>query len=64
MIRLTLQDSVTANLLMIALSDRFPNSTHGAIPVADQLKVLKEYLVADERVLADILIDVEPVAHE
>lgn len=59
-----LHDTVTASLLMIALSDRFPNSTHGAIPVADQLSVLEEYLVADERELTDAGVAVEPVAYE
>jgi hypothetical protein len=48
MTRFNLHDPVTASLLMIALSDRFPNSTHGAIPVAEQFDVLNEYLAADE----------------
>lgn len=64
MTRSDLHDPVTARLLMIALSDQFPNSTHGAIPVTEQLDVLEEYLVADKRVLADASVAVEPVACE
>ncbi len=62
MTRSNLQGPVIARLLMIALSDRFPNTTHGAIPVADQFDVLEEYLVANERLLADALVAVRPVA--
>lgn len=45
---------ITASNLMIALSDVFPDSTHGAIPVIDQYDALEAYLAYDDGALAEV----------
>ena len=44
--------TITARDLMIALSDAFPDSTYGAVPVADQYNALEAYLASANGALA------------
>jgi len=43
----------TANDMMIALNEIFPDSTYGAIPVIDQYDALETYLAFDDGALAE-----------
>lgn len=45
---------ITASKLMIALSEVFPDSTYGAIPVIDQYDALEAYLAYDDGTLAEV----------
>ena len=54
MTRLDQPTTITARHLMIALSEVFPDSTHGAIPVIDQYDALEAYLAYDDGALAEI----------
>ena len=45
---------ITASSLMIALSEAFPDSTYGAIPVIDQYDALEAFLAYDDGALAEV----------
>jgi len=40
--------------MQLALSEIYPDATHGAIPVDDQREALMTYRDADEEALADV----------
>lgn len=46
--------AVTASELQIALTDIYPDSTYGAIPVTDQYDALAAYRVFDDGSLAAV----------
>jgi len=54
MTRLDQPTTITARHLMIALSEVFPDSTYGAIPVIDQHDALEAYLAYDDGALAEV----------
>lgn len=49
-----LVNSVTATDLRLALSDLYPDSTYGAVPVIDQYDALEAYRAFDDGGLAEL----------
>jgi len=52
-------NAITASNLMIALSESFPDSTYGAVPVIDQYDALEAFLAYDDGALAEAPIALE-----
>ena len=46
-------DGVTPGEMMIALTEAFPESTYGAVPVIDQYDALEAFLAFDDGALAE-----------
>lgn len=46
-------DGVTSGEMMVALTEAFPESTYGAVPVIDHYDALEAFLAFDEGALAE-----------
>ncbi len=47
-------DGLTAGEMMLALTEAFPDTTHGAVPVIDQYDALEVFHAYDEGALAEV----------
>jgi hypothetical protein len=47
-------DAVSASEMMLAISDAFPESTYGSVPVTDQYDALEAFRAYDDGALAEL----------